>query len=283
MTLIRIQPREFAEWSQYIQRICGVHLAPGKTYLIESRLAALLNEYACASFGELYDKALKDGTRTLEKRIIDRITTNETLFFRDQSPFELLKYKILPDLLDRKMEKSAANSVIPIRIWSTACAMGQEVYSIAIILKELLGDLKSYDITILGTDISRDAVGRASSGAYNRVEIQRGLSEERLQRYFLKNGGQWKVIDEIRSMATFKKLNLISPFTGLSAFDIIFCRNVAIYFAREDRKKLFDRISRALDPQGYLIIGSTETLTDIMPEFEPKRYMRTVFYQLKQI
>ena len=282
MTHIRIKPREFTEWSHYIQRICGVHLEPGKTYLIESRLAALLNEYACSSFGELYDKALKDGTRALENRIIDRITTNETLFFRDQSPFELLKHKILPDLLDRKMEMSMAKSVIPIRIWSTACAMGQEVYSIAIILKELLGDLTAYDITILGTDISRDAVARASRGVYNRVEIQRGLSEERLQRYFLTCGDEWKIIDEIRSMATFKKLNLLSPFTCLSAFDIIFCRNVAIYFARDNRRKLFERISKALDPQGYLIIGSTETLTDIMPEFEPKRHLRTVFYQLRQ-
>lgn len=282
MTIIRINPKEFAQWSQYIRRICGVHLEPGKAYLIESRLTGLLKDYACASFGELYDKALKDSTRALEKRIIDRITTNETLFFRDQSPFELLKYKILPDLLDRKMKKSPSEPVTPIRIWSSACAMGQEVYSIAIVLKELLGDLKTYDITILGTDISRDAVARASSGIYNRVEIQRGLSEERLQRYFLKNGDQWKIVDEIRSMATFRKLNLISQFTGLSTFDIIFCRNVAIYFARDDRKKLFDRIARVLDPQGYLIVGSTETLTDIMPEFEPKRYMRTVFYQLRQ-
>ncbi|MDZ7698944.1 MAG: protein-glutamate O-methyltransferase CheR [Deltaproteobacteria bacterium] len=282
MTKTRITRQEFAEWSQYIQRICGVHLEAGKTYLIESRLTGLLKDHYCTSFGDLYEKALKDRTRTLEKQVIDRITTNETLFFRDESPFELLKYKILPDLLDRKMENAPPGSVIPIRIWSCGCAMGQEVYSIAIAIKELLGDLEPYHINILGTDISNDAVARASRGEYNRLEIERGLSRERLERYFSRNGDKWKINDDIRSLASFKKINIMDPFSGLSVFDIIFCRNVAIYFTREDRRKLFERISKVMDPLGYLIIGATETLTDLTPRFEPKRYLRAVFYQLRQ-
>jgi chemotaxis protein methyltransferase CheR len=280
MTKTRITSQEFTKWSQYIQRICGVHLEVGKTYLIESRLTGLLKAHGFASFGDLYEEALNDRTRTLKKEIIDRITTNETLFFRDESPFELLKYKILPDLLDRKMAHASPGSGVSIRIWSCGCAMGQEVYSIAIAMKELIGNLEPFHINILGTDISNDAVARASKGEFNRLEIERGLSRERLERFFSRNGDKWKINDDIRSMATFRKINIMEPFIGLPVFDIIFCRNVAIYFTREDRQKLFDKMAKVLDPHGYLLIGATETLTDLTPRFEPRRYLRAVFYQL---
>ena len=141
--------------------------------------------------------------------------------------------------------------------------------------------MKKFNIKLLGTDISDAAVSQASYGKYNKFEIEWGLKGDKLQKYFSPNGDTWKVKDEIRAMATFRKLNLMFPFNGIGKFDIVFCRNVAIYFSPEDRKNLFERISNILAPDGYLIIGSTETLTGICPKFAPKRHMRSIFYQLK--
>jgi chemotaxis protein methyltransferase CheR len=134
---------------------------------------------------------------------------------------------------------------------------------------------------LLGTDLSDAAIKQASYGLYNRFEIERGLPRECLQRYFLSSGADWKIKDEIRSMATFRKMNLMQPFSGLGKFDIIFCRNVAIYFTLEDRKTLFNKIADVLEPDGYLIIGSTESLTGVCPRFVPKRHLKSIFYQLR--
>jgi chemotaxis protein methyltransferase CheR len=170
---------------------------------------------------------------------------------------------------------------INIRIWSAACSTGQEIYSLAIILKELIPDQKKYRIKLLGTDISDDAVAQASYGKYNRFEIERGLEKDQLQKYFVSNGSSWKIRDDIRAMAVFQKRNLMEPFTGIGQFDVVFCRNVAIYFSIEDRKRLFDKIAGVMAPDGYLVIGSTESLTGICPQFEPQRHLRSVFYTLK--
>ncbi|MEA2103015.1 MAG: protein-glutamate O-methyltransferase CheR, partial [Thermodesulfobacteriota bacterium] len=205
-------------------------------------------------------------------------TTNETLFFRDNSPFEMLQHKVVPDIIDRRESKAGPTKI---RIWSAACSTGQEIYSIAITLKELLPDMKGYRISLLGTDISDAAVAQASYGKYNKFEIERGLSMDKLKKYFTPDGNTWKVKDEIRAMASFKKLNLMEPFSGLGKFDIIFCRNVAIYFSLEDRKKLFNKIADMLEPDGFLIIGSTESLTGISDRFAPQRHIRAIFYQLK--
>jgi chemotaxis protein methyltransferase CheR len=267
--------------SKYILDISGIDLDESKAYLIETRLGGLIKEYQCSSYRELCSKAKTDSNKTIENRIIDAISTNETLFFRDAGPFEVLQHKILPDLIDRRTEKSSGLLPIPIRIWSAACSTGQEVYSIAIVLKELLSDLKEYNVKLLGTDISDSAIGQASYGTYNKFEIERGLSKETLQKYFISNGGNWKISDEIRAMVSFTKRNILKPFVGLGKLDIIFCRNVAIYFNLEERKKLFENIADVLEPDGFLIIGSTESLTGICTIFEPKRYLRTIYYQLK--
>jgi len=169
----------------------------------------------------------------------------------------------------------------PIRIWSAACSTGQEVISIAIVLKELLGAINKYNIKLLGTDLSDAAIRQASYGAYNKFEIERGLPQDRLVHYFTSDGANWKIKDEIRSMAMYQKFNLMHPFSGLGKFDIIFCRNVAIYFTLEDRKKLFNKIADVLEPDGYLIIGSTESLTGVCPRFVPKRHLKSIFYQLR--
>jgi len=267
--------------SKYILDISGIELNDSKAYLIETRLGDLIKEYRCSSYKELCNKAKIDPNKTIENRIIDAISTNETLFFRDKGPFEVHQHKLLPDLIDRRTERSFGHLPIPIRIWSAACSTGQEVYSIAIVLKELLSDLKKYDVKLLGTDISNSAIGQASYGTYNKFEIERGLSKEKLQKYFVPNGGNWKINDEIRAMVSFAKRNILKPFVGLGKLDIIFCRNVAIYFNIEDRKKLFENIASVLEPDGFLILGSTESLTGICSIFEPKRYLRTIYYQLK--
>jgi len=279
--MIKVATDDIKEISKYILHISGIDLKESKTYLIETRLGDLMKEYKCSSYRELCSKAKTDSNKAIENKIIDAISTNETLFFRDIRPFEVLQHKILPDLIDRRTERSSGLLPIPIRIWSAACSTGQEVYSIAMVLKELLLDLKKYNVKLLGTDISDSAIGQASYGTYNKFEIERGLSKEKLQKYFIPNGGNWKINDEIRAMVSFAKQNILKPFAGLGKLDIIFCRNVGIYFNLENRKKLFENIASILAPDGYLIIGSTESLTGICSLFEPKRYLRTIYYQLK--
>jgi chemotaxis protein methyltransferase CheR len=268
--------------SKYVYDISGIRLDQSKAYLVETRLGGIAKELGCDSFVELHKKALLDPSKSVKEKIIDAISTNETLFFRDSGPFDLLQHKILPELIDLRSEKASGLLPVPIRIWSAACSTGQEVYSIAIVLKELLPDQKGYNIKLLGTDISDAAIAQASYGQYNKFEIERGLASDKLQKYFSPNGDTWKIKDEMRAMANFKKLNLMLPFGALGKFDIIFCRNVAIYFSQEDRKKLFDRLADMLDDGGALIIGSSESLTGVSTRFEPLRHLRSIFYRLKQ-
>lgn len=274
--MIKISSSELTSISRYIHSISGIYLDQSKAYLFETRLSSIVEKHGCNSYLELHAMARKENNRKIEREIIDAITTNETLFFRDKSPFDLLKHKILPEVIDTK----SASSMRPqVKIWSAAASTGQELYSIAIIIKELLKNGSRYSFSLLGTDISDAAISQASYGNYNRFEIERGLDKAYLQRYFTLHGDSWKIKDEIRAMVNFKKLNLMQPFNGIGKFDIIFCRNVAIYFTLEDRKKLFDKISDCLEDDGYLIIGSTESLTGICPKFVPKKHLRSIFYQ----
>jgi chemotaxis protein methyltransferase CheR len=275
--MIRLQPDEQKNLAQYVYSLCSITLDESKGYLIESRLASLVEDSGCASYAALLAKAKADISRALERKIIDAITTNETSFFRDISPFDLLRHKIVPELIDRRARTGAAR----IRIWSAACSTGQELYSIAIMLKELLGDTDRYGIRLFGTDISNDAVARASRGLFSPVEISRGLSEAQRSKYFAQVGGGWQIRDEIRGMASFQKLNLMADFSAVGRFDVIFCRNVAIYFTEKDRIPLFARMEKALEPGGYLVIGAMESLNGICPQFESKRHLRAVYYQVK--
>lgn len=268
---------ELRALTRYIYSISGVALDASKAYLVETRLKPMVQQYACASYMDLYTRAKADRSGAMEKEIISAITTNETLFFRDASPFEVFKHKIIPDLVDARSKRGARR--VPIRIWSAACSTGQEIYSIAIALRETLGNLDNFDISLLGTDISDDALAKASLGHYNKFEIERGLPPQTLHRYFVPLENGWKIRDEIRGMATFKKFNLMKPFAGLGKFDVIFCRNVAIYFTPADKKAVFEKIAGALEPDGALIIGSTESLTGVTAMYEPRRYLRSVFYQ----
>jgi chemotaxis protein methyltransferase CheR len=277
---MKISKEDQRLFAQYIYELTAISLDDSKSYLLENRFKGLLQQENATGFRDLYNKAKADKSGRLEKAIIDAITTKETLFFRDKSPFELLKYKIIPDLVDRRRKPGTGNSPVKIRIWSAACSTGQEVYSIAIALREVLPDLKKYQVSILGTDISSEAIARASYGKYNSFEIERGMSGESLRKYFNPTeDGQWRIKDEIRAMAAFKKQNLMQPFPGFQRYDIIFCRNVAIYFSSEDKKNLFERIAGVLEKDGYLIIGSTESLTGVTDKLVPKRYMRSIYYQ----
>lgn len=280
--MVKLLNEEFQVFARYIHDVSGIHLDSTKSYLVENRFQSLLQQYGCATYSELYYKAKNDATRAVQRRIIDAITTGETLFFRDASPFELLQHKLIPDLIDRKVRQGVSGLPPSIRIWSAAASTGQEIYSIAIVLKELLVDLNRYNIRLLGTDISDQAVAAASRGIYNRIEIERGLPKEKLLRYFTPEGENWKIKDEIRALATFRQLNLMEDFSHLGTFDIIFCRNVAIYFDEDSKARLFTRMARSLDPDGALLIGSTETLSGVCPLFESKRHLRSVYYQVKK-
>ena len=276
--MLKIRSEEIPIVAAYVKELTGIVLDKSKSYLIESRLGPLAEELGCQSYRELIQRAKSDFSKRIPNRIIDAITTNETFFFRDNSPFELLKYKVLPDTFDRLEDEHRRD----LKIWSAACSTGQEVYSIAIILKELLGaDINRWYIKLLGTDISDAAIAQASYGRYNQTEISRGLPRPLLQKYFRPEGKYWRVKDEIRAMATFRRQNLLEPFLGMPKFDIILCRNVMIYFSIEDRRKLFERIANQLVPRGILIIGATESLIGISDRFERKNYVRAVFYQLK--
>jgi chemotaxis protein methyltransferase CheR len=275
-----LEGNEFQLWASYIYSITRITLDASKGYLIETRLAALARETGSQTYKELLSKVTADGTSALKRKVIGAITTNETSFFRDASPFEMLRHKILPDLVDARQRQFGKDRPITIRIWSAACSTGQEVYSTAIVCRETLPDANKFDIRILGTDISDKVVAQASYGKYTKLELDRGFPPAKMAAYFQSDGSDFRVRDSIRAMASFKSINLLEPLSLPNKFDLIFCRNVAIYFSDPDKRKLYDGISRVLAPDGFLLIGSTESLNGICSRFESKRHLRSVYYQL---
>jgi chemotaxis protein methyltransferase CheR len=259
-----------------VMDLCGVYLDSSKAYLIDSRLSEISKRANCASYAELARKARYGNDRALQASIVDAITTHETLFFRDDSPFQALTHKVVPDLIDAK-----ANTAFPkrLRIWSAACSTGQEPYSLAITLRELIPDIDSWDVRIHASDVSNESVQKASAGFYAAHEIERGLDKARLNKYFTANGGTWQAKHEIRGLISFERRNLLEPFRGLGPFDIIFCRNVAIYFTPTARDDMFNRLAQVLNPNGYLFIGSQESLMHMGPRFQPHLHCRAAFYR----
>ncbi len=263
--------------ARLVEELCGIIIDSGKEYLIESRLAELARAEECASYSELCHKARHGGNPLLQHRIIDSITTQETLFFRDDSPFQALQNKILPDIIDAKANTAWSKRL---RIWSAASSTGQEAYSIAMTLRETIFDIDKWDVMIHATDISPAAIAKASLGRYEKFEIERGMKPEWLSKYFASEpNNKWRVKDHIRGMVSFQRRNLLEPFIDVGFFDVIFCRNVAIYFNPGPRKDLFQRIAKQLSQDGYLIVGSSESLLDVGPEFQPQYHCRTTFYQ----
>ncbi len=275
-----IKPDELRLMTRYIHEISGIHLDDSKAYLLETRLKRLLKETGCGSYYALYRKAKSDAAGDLEGKIIDAVRTHETMFFRDGSPFELLKTRLLPDLMAHKAA-SAAGSPPGIRIWSAGCSTGQELYSIAMTLKECGVRPLKCNIQLLGTDISDSALAQARSGEYSQVLVERGLSKDQLAAHFRWNGRTWRIRDDLRSICAFRKHNLMDPFNGLCRFDIVFCRNVAIYFQPKDKAVLFDKLATVLAPKGRLIVGSSESLSGTASKFEPVAHPSMSFYRLK--
>ena len=246
---------------------------------------AVFNEKAVLRLG----RGLEASGRLNEEAVVQALQVmqryNAIARAMGADPFEVLATAAVRDASngpDFVAELQTRMPGVPIRILSAACSTGQEAYSTAIVLKELLRDFRGYDIRIMGLDISDAAVAQASYAHFSRMELDRGMAPDKLARYFEPVGDRWKVRDELRATATFRCANLLKPIASPAPFDIIFCRNVAIYFTEPDRIRLFRNLGRTLARDGALIIGATESITGLCPEFEPKRYLRAVFYQKRE-
>ena len=270
-----VSPRDFADLAKYIREVSGIVLDARKTYLVETRLGPLLPSLGCADYAALYRKARADLGGAIRLKIIDAISTQETSFFRDIKPFELLRQKLLPDHFARNAHRT-------LRVWCAASSTGQEIYSVAMTIKEAIGDLSAYDVSILGTDISPAALNEASLARYGKLALSRGLSALRLRTHFFKIGEIWQIQDELRAMARFLQLNLLLPLVGMGTFDLILCRNVAIYFSTEDRKRLFERLTERLKPGGVLLIGSSESLSGVTDALQRNEALSVPYYTRRQ-
>lgn len=273
---MRIHAGDMESLIRLVDDLCGLALDDSKAYLAESRLAPLAARLGCADLGQLVRRALLSDGASVREAIVDAMTTHETLFFRDESPFEALQFKALPELLDQQASGMAGRRL---RLWSAACSTGQETYSLAIALLEVLGDARGWDVEILGTDVSHAAVEQAQRGEFTDMEVERGLSRERRERWLQRTAGGWRVNDEVRRLTRFAQRNLLEPLPERDYFHVVFCRNVAIYFQRDARQSLFQRLADTMAPTGFLFVGSSENLSDLGPQFSPEFHCRSVFYR----
>ncbi len=278
-----LTPQEFSNLREFIHQRCGILLGDDKAYLIEHRLAKLLEEQHCKTFGELYFKAKNDQrTGNLSLAIVDAITTNETFWFRDQRVFDLLREVILPALY----QEVAKGQRETIRLWSAACSTGQEPYSLAMVAQDFFRahggeDACRRHVKILATDISPSALASACQGVYNNLSMGRGLPESHLDRFFQRReGGLWEVRDSLRSLVEFRQHNLRDPMVGFGVFEVVALRNVTIYFSEEVKRQLFSRLTKALVPGGHLFLGTGETLGFFSKAFDLQDYQGMNYYRL---
>ncbi len=268
---------EYGRFRLFLEQSSGISLGDNKHYLVSSRLRRLLDEYAIPGVGQLVDRLNSGQDQVLRERVIDAMTTNETLWFRDGYPFELFKQVIVPEL--------ALRQKYTLRIWSAACSSGQEPYSLSMALQEYLWSKPGrlpLGAEIIATDISAAMLKEAQSGVYDAASLARGLSAERLQRFFEPQGkGLWRVKNEIRARVQFREWNLKQSFSALGKFDVIFCRNVLIYFSNELKQDILRRFAAALQPHGYLMLGSSESVAGCSDLFEMARIEPAVVYRLK--
>ena len=230
-------------------------------HLVESRLLPVARKAGLGTLRELV-AALKLGNAdALMTAVVEAMMTNESLFFRDKVPFENFRSTILPALM------AARRASRTIRIWCAAAATGQEPYSLAIILKEMERDLAGWRIELLATDLSSEVLEKARQGIYNQFEVQRGLPIRLLIRYFTRSGDMWQLLPDIRAMVKYRQLNLLSDFSHLGTFDLIFCRNVLIYFDQQTKIDLLDRLAQVTAGDGYLVLGAAETVVGLTDSF----------------
>ncbi|BDU73384.1 CheR family methyltransferase [Mesoterricola silvestris] len=269
---------EFRLLRDYIQEHCGICLGEEKAYLIEARLTGLLARHGCPDFGTFYRLARNASSPALREEVIDAMTTNETLWFRDTHPFTILREKLLPPLADGILRKTRGR----VRIWSAACSTGQEPYSIAMAILEhcrLNPGVNPAQFEILASDISPSALFLAQAGRYDENAMRRGLPEDLKERYFHREGPAWSVNDEVRRLVTFRKFNLQDSMDPLGPFDVVFCRYVTIYFADEFKRRIFAGIASLLAPSGHLLISAVESLRGIADQLLPMTHAGGLYYQ----
>lgn len=275
-----ISDAEFRLLRDYIEQQCGIALTSDKAYLIETRLAGLLAETGCADFGSFYRLASSGSQPGLKEKIVDAMTTNETLWFRDGHPFRILREKLLPEL----GEHLKTNRRFRIRIWSAASSTGQEPYSIAMEILEYCRRNPALNpdlFEILATDISPSALFLAKTARYDNTAIGRGLPEELKARYFTQAGQVWSLNEQVKKMVTLRKFNLQDPIAPLGRFDIVFCRYVTIYFADAFKRRIYDGLAQVLAPEGYLIISAVENLGHMTEVFWNHSHAGGTYYQCK--
>jgi chemotaxis protein methyltransferase CheR len=240
----------------------GLDLSADKQYLVESRLVPLARRVGVAGIPELVQK-MRSGVEVLTTEVVEAMTTNETFFFRDKIPFDHLRETVLPALLQSRASRRS------LRIWSAASSTGQEPYSIAMCLKEAAQALSGWRIEIVATDLSQEVLEKSRAGIYSQFEVQRGLPIQMLVKYFTQMGELWQLNAEIRGMVQHRQLNLLQDFSHLGRFDVIFCRNVLIYFDQETKAGIFERLSRVVEPDGMLMLGAAESVVGITDAFRP--------------
>ncbi|NOQ94309.1 MAG: methyltransferase domain-containing protein [Methylophaga sp.] len=271
-----ISPQEYDQFKLFLEQACGIVLGEGKQYLITSRLTRLLRDEGMATIAELLSAIQRNSPRHLRDSVIDAMTTNETSWFRDRIPFECLEKSVFPE-----MEQDGKRQC---RIWSSACSSGQEPYTISITASEYTKAVITSGFNhaqIVATDISASMLLEAKRAEYDESILGRGLSAERKQQFFKANGERWQVVDDIKRRVSFREQNLLSSYDALGKFDIIFCRNVLIYFSPERKSDILNRMAKSLNPGGYLFLGASETITGYSDAFKMVRSPQGVFYRRK--
>ncbi len=276
----KIDPNEFQLMRDYIEKSCGIHLTDDKMYLVCTRLTTLMVERGCNSFADLYHKAVADNTHVLRDKIVEAMTTHETFWFRDTSPFVIMDEVILRELA----EEIRLGKRSKIKIWSAACSTGQEPYSVAMTVLELArkyNSLKPEHVEITATDISSTVLYLATAGRYNSLAMSRGLDKDYENRYFEPDGKVWAIKDDVKKMVRFQKINLQEDFSLIGKQDIILCRNVLIYFSDELKKDILQRIALLLRPNGNLFIGASESIINFTKEYDMLRHTIGLYYKVK--
>lgn len=267
---------DYNKFRDYLENACGIVLGDNKQYLVASRLTRVMAEKHMTSLGQILDELINKNNLALQERIIDAMTTNETSWFRDTHPFVSLKQDILPGMC--RGRKS------PIRIWSAACSSGQEPYSLSMSIHEFQMSnpgLLTTDVQIIATDISPAMLEASKKARYESLAMARGLSDERKKRYFRKVNNDWEVNQDVKFRVEFRELNLMDNYAILGKFDIVFCRNVLIYFSSKSKQDILERITKTLNPGGYLYLGGSEALTGVADRYEIVRTSGGIIYKLK--
>lgn len=273
---------EFERMRNFIKDVCGIYLSDDKSYLVESKLSGLLAESGMHSFEELYRKIYSSSDQQMIDNMIDMLTTNETFWFRDKYPWQIMEDLLLPFYIDQLRSGKKSR----IRIWSAACSSGQEPFSTAMCINNYLEmrnicDIKPEQFDILATDISGSIIQIAGMGRYDGISISRGLDDKYKYRYFKNSGGVWCLDDRIRSMVKFRKFNLQNDFGILGSFDVIFCRNALIYFSDCLKKEVIKKTAASVEQGGVLFIGSSELLTDYEDVYSMEQHGNGIYFKRK--